>query len=148
VYGNYAISHGDFPVKSLRSFVSVTLLTATAASAFAVEKLDRAMVAVRSSETSVYLGWRLFESDPAGRVFNVYRATAGGEAVKLNDVPMAAGINIVDGTAKLDLPNSWLLARVPEREPRADRLGRYRRILGFWVESRAHKKTGVRIPRC
>jgi hypothetical protein len=84
-------------MKSLRFFVSVALLTATAAPAFAAEKLDRAMVAVRSSETSVDLGWRLFESDPAGRVFNVYRSTAGGEAVKLNDAPMAAGTNFVDG---------------------------------------------------
>ena len=78
-------------MKPLRFFISVALLTATAATAFAAEKLDRAMVALRSGETSVYLGWRLFESDPAGRVFNVYRSTAGGEAVKLNDVPMAAG---------------------------------------------------------
>ena len=99
-------------MKSLRFFVSVALLTATAATAFAAEKLDRAMVALRSGETSVYLGWRLFESDPAGRVFNVYRSTAGGEAVKLNDAPMAAGTNYVDATAKLDLPNAWWITPV------------------------------------
>ncbi|MCX6941045.1 MAG: hypothetical protein NTX09_09965 [Verrucomicrobia bacterium] len=40
-------------MKSLRLFVSVALLTATAVTVFAVEKLDCAMVAVRSSETFV-----------------------------------------------------------------------------------------------
>ena len=48
----------------------------------------------------------------------------------LNDAPMAAGTNFVDVTAKLDLPNAWLLARVPDRSPRADRLSCFRRSPG------------------
>ena len=50
--------------------------------------------------------------------------------MRLNDAPMAAGTNFVDVTAKLGLPNAWLLARVLDREPRADRWGRFRRSQG------------------
>ena len=79
---------------------------------FAAEKFDRAMIALRTSEKSVYLGWRLLADDPAGRVFNVYRSTAGGEAVKLNDAPMSAGTNFTDATAKLDQSNAWWITSV------------------------------------
>ena len=48
--------------------------------------LKRAMVALRTDEKTVYLGWRLLADDPAGRVFNVYRSTAGGAPVRLGDV--------------------------------------------------------------
>ena len=78
----------------------------------AAENLDRGMVALRTSETSVYLGWRFLERDPAGRVFNVYRSTAGGPATKLNEGPMMAGTNFVDDTAKLDHPNAWWITSV------------------------------------
>src|ERR1041385_4207153 len=81
-------------------------------SVFAAENLDRGMIALRTSDTSVYLGWRFLASDPAGRVFNVYRSTAGGEAVKLNDTPMTAGTNFVDSTAKLDQANAWWITSV------------------------------------
>src|SRR5262249_39143392 len=57
-------------------------------------------------------GWRFLARDPAGRVFNVYRSTAGGEAVKLNDAPMTAGTNFVDSTARLDQPNAWWITSV------------------------------------
>src|SRR5438552_1159691 len=78
----------------------------------AVEKFDRGMIALRTGQSSVYLGWRLLADDPASRVFNVYRSTSGGEAVKLNDAPMAAGTNFVDSTAKLDQPNAWWITSV------------------------------------
>ncbi|MBI5768037.1 MAG: silent information regulator protein Sir2 [Verrucomicrobia bacterium] len=94
--------------RPLVSFV----LAATAAASFAAEKFDRAMIALRTSDTSVYLGWRLLADDPAGRVFNVYRSTAGGATVKLNDAPMAAGTNFIDATARLDQPNAWWITTV------------------------------------
>jgi hypothetical protein len=99
-------------MNSPRFVLSLALLAISAAASFAAEKFDRAMIALRTSDTSVYLGWRLFEDDPAGRVFNAYRSTAGGEAVKLNDAPMSAGTNFVDSTAKLDQPNAWWITSV------------------------------------
>ena len=103
-------------MNSIRSFVSGAALTAiilgSATVSFAAEKFDRGMVALRTDEKSVYLGWRLLAEDPASRVFNVYRSTAGGAAVKLNDAPMSAGTNFVDSTAKLDQPNAWWITSV------------------------------------
>ena len=78
----------------------------------AVENLDRGLVAIRTGESSVYLGWRLLASDPATRVFNVYRSTNGGAAVKLNEVPMADGTNFVDASAPLGQPNAWWITAV------------------------------------
>jgi hypothetical protein len=78
----------------------------------AVENLDRGMVAIRTGETSVYLGWRLLASDPATRVFNVYRSTNGGAPVKLNETPMADGTNFVDPSAPLNQANAWWIRAV------------------------------------
>jgi hypothetical protein len=92
--------------------VAAALLAAFATSAHAAEKFDRAMIALRTSEKSVYLGWRLLADDPAGRVFNVYRSTAGGAPVKLNEGPMADGTNFTDATADLTQPNAWWITAV------------------------------------
>jgi rhamnogalacturonan endolyase len=78
----------------------------------AAERLDRGLVAIRTGETSVYLGWRFLAEDPAGRVFNIYRSTAGGAPVKLNDAPLVAGTNFVDTKAPLDQPNAWWIRAV------------------------------------
>ncbi len=97
---------------ALAGVMLVVAIAGGAPAGLAAEKLDRGMLALRTSDTSVYLGWRLLADDPAGRVFNVYRSTAGGEAVKLNDTPMIAGTNFVDTTANLDQPNAWWITGV------------------------------------
>ena len=101
------------PARSLvvLSLLAVVLLS-PAVPARAAEKFDRAMLALRTDEKSVYLSWRLLADDPAGRVFNVYRSTAGGAPMKLNDAPMTAGTNFTDATAALDQPNAWWITSV------------------------------------
>src|SRR5262245_7481024 len=107
-----------YPMKAHHSrvavarFVIVWLSTAVPSGVLAVEKLDRGMVALRTSESSVYLGWWFLDSDPAGRVFNVHRSTAGGAPVKLNETPMMAGTNFVDSGARLEQPNAWWITSV------------------------------------
>jgi rhamnogalacturonan endolyase len=56
-----------------------------------MEKLDRGVVAIRTSPTSVYVGWRLLGNDTEGSSFNVYRG-----ATKINATPILATTNIVD----------------------------------------------------
>lgn len=97
---------------STPSLVRTLCLALAAASGFAAETLDRGMVAIRTSESSVYLGWRLLDSDPAGRVFNVYRSSNGAEAVKLNETPMMAGTNFVDTRAPIDQRHEWRITSV------------------------------------
>ena len=95
--------------RSCAAFLSACLVSCLAPAA---EKMDRGMIALRTGDASVYLGWRLLADDPAGRVFNVYRSTAGGAAVKLNDTPMTAGTNFIDASAKLDQANAWWITSV------------------------------------
>src|SRR3972149_2893210 len=38
-----------------------------------MENLDRGVVAVHSTATDVYVGWRLLGTDPSGIAFNLYR---------------------------------------------------------------------------
>ena len=97
-----------FPAGSRWSLAAWLLVRAVVGA----ESFERSLIALRTGETSVYLGWRLLADDPAGRVFNVYRSTAGGDAVKLNEAPMADGTNFVDTTARLDQSNTWWITAV------------------------------------
>jgi hypothetical protein len=64
-------------------------------------------VAVRSSNTSVLVSWRLLGLDPDGIGFNVYRSTAGGAEVKLNANVLTGGTNFTDSTANLAQANTY-----------------------------------------
>ena len=59
-----------------------------------MEKLDRGVVAIRTSPTTVYIGWRLLGNDTEGVTFNVYRG-----ATKITAKPISATTNIVDETS-------------------------------------------------
>ena len=56
-----------------------------------MEKLDRGVVAIRTSPTTVYIGWRLLGNDTEGVAFNVYRG-----ATKINATPITATTNLID----------------------------------------------------
>ncbi|HEX6427471.1 MAG TPA: hypothetical protein VF008_07280, partial [Niastella sp.] len=56
-----------------------------------MERLNRGVVAVRTSSSQVYVGWRLFGNDAAGIGFNVYRNTT-----LLNATPITGSTNYVD----------------------------------------------------
>lgn len=77
------------------------------AAARPMENLGRGVVAVRSSNTSVLVSWRLLGLDPDGIGFNVYRSTAGGPEVKLNSGVLTGGTNFADSTADLTRSNSY-----------------------------------------
>lgn len=72
-----------------------------------MEKLDRGMVAVRSTSTQAYIGWRLLGDDPAGISFNLYRSANGGTAVKLNPSPLFTTTDYTDSTANLTQSNAY-----------------------------------------
>ncbi len=84
------------------------------------EKLGRGMVAVPMGASRVYLGWRLLKSDPEAIAFNVYRSTAGGGALRLNQEPIRQTTDFVDTNAPLDRENAWWVRPVMngrEQEP-------------------------------
>ncbi len=59
-----------------------------------MEKLDRGIVAVRTSPDSVFISWRLLGTDPEGIGFNLYRGSQ-----RLNKKPLAGATNFIDNTA-------------------------------------------------
>jgi hypothetical protein len=77
-----------------------------------MEKLGRGVVAVRSSNTDVFVSWRLLGLDPDGIGFNLYRATANGSPVKLNNATLTGGTNYLDRTADLAKANTYTVRPV------------------------------------
>lgn len=59
-----------------------------------MEKLNRGVVAVRTSSSQVYVGWRMFGTDPSNIAFNVYRGST-----KVNSTPITNSTNYVDNTS-------------------------------------------------
>ncbi|MCX5415928.1 hypothetical protein [Streptomyces sp. NBC_00059] len=80
---------------------------AVAAAARTMENLDRAVVAVRSSDTDVLVTWRLLGLDPDDIGFNLYRSTGGAASTKLNAQVLTGATNFVDSTADLTKTNSY-----------------------------------------
>jgi rhamnogalacturonan endolyase len=57
----------------------MALLSSAAAVAQPVmENLSRGVIAVRTGETTAYVGWRLLATDPTDVAFNLYRASGTG----------------------------------------------------------------------
>ncbi len=77
-----------------------------------MEYLDRGVVAVRSSTSQAYIGWRLLGLDPSNIAFNLYRSANGGAAVKLNGSPLTQTTDFVDGTANLTQTNAYYVRPV------------------------------------
>lgn len=85
------------------------------------EKLGRGLVALRVSDTAVYLSWRLLKSDPSSVAFNVYRSSAGA-TVRLNRQPITRTTDFLDSTAPQGQEHSWWVCPVVsgrELEPSA-----------------------------
>jgi len=61
-----------------------------------MENLTRGIVAVRTAEDEVYIGWRLFATDPDSIEFNLYRQAGRGLPVRLNAIPLSGATNYVD----------------------------------------------------
>jgi rhamnogalacturonan endolyase len=90
------------------------VLPVTASAQYAVENLGRGVVALRASDTTVYIGWRLLGTDPSGIAFNVYRAAGSAPPAKLNTVPIAETTNLIDATADLTQSNAYTVRPVLE----------------------------------
>ncbi|MBI5382320.1 MAG: glycoside hydrolase family 88 protein [Opitutae bacterium] len=72
-----------------------------------MERLGRGVVAIRQSDSQVWISWRLLGTDPANTSFDVYRATDGGTPTKLNPEPLTGPTHFVDTTANLAKANAY-----------------------------------------
>jgi rhamnogalacturonan endolyase len=83
--------------------------TAAASGSYFVENLGRGLIALRSTDSTVYVGWRLLGSDPSDLEFNLYRTASDGTPQKLNAAPIAATTDFVDSTADPTQVNSYVV---------------------------------------
>lgn len=72
------------------------------------EHIDRGLVALVRSDTSVYIGWRLLADDPDDIAFNIYRKMIGAVApnnyIKINKHPIVNSTNYIDKGSDYDGP--------------------------------------------
>jgi rhamnogalacturonan endolyase len=91
------------------AFATVGLFATGVTAQRQMEKLGRGVVAVRQADGQVYVGWRLFGTDPDTIAFNLYRATDGSKAVRVNSQPITTTTSFVDAKADLAKSNSYLV---------------------------------------
>ncbi len=86
----------------------LALLQAASAQPYTGERLDRGLAGI-PTEQGFYLSWRMLPGDAADLSFDIYRATDGGRAVKLNDKPVTLTSDFLDKDADLSRENRWSL---------------------------------------
>src|SRR4026209_1950814 len=74
-----------------------------------MEKLGRGVVAVVQGDGKIYVGWRLFGTDPDAIAFNIYRITGNEKPVKLNGPPILDATSFVDAKPDLTKPNAYFV---------------------------------------
>jgi Carbohydrate binding module (family 6). len=77
-----------------------------------MESLGRGVVALRTSSSQVYVGWRQLGLDPSGIAYNVYRSANGGSPVKLNSSPITNSTNFVDTSSVASQTNVYTVRPV------------------------------------
>ena len=111
----FAIRHSPFDLQTIRLILLAGALFLSSPVANAqrqMEKLGRGVVAIRTSSTAVYVGWRMLGTDPDDIGFNLYRVPNGGTAVKVNSTLITNSCNYVDSGATLTQSNAWYVVPV------------------------------------
>jgi hypothetical protein len=74
-------------MKRILPFILFIILSSGASSQRIMEYLDRGLVAMRMSNDSVFISWRMLGDDPDDVAFDLYRQTGHNKSVKINSSP-------------------------------------------------------------
>ncbi|MGB4293870.1 MAG: hypothetical protein WBJ37_13440, partial [Bacteroidales bacterium] len=77
-----------------------------------MEHLSRGLIAVRIPGDSVFISWRLPGTEPEDIAFNLYRQSGNGKAIKLNKKPITESTCFTDGTANLNIENTYFVRSI------------------------------------
>jgi rhamnogalacturonan endolyase len=77
-----------------------------------MESLDRGVVAFSQGGGKVYVGWRMFGTDPGTVAFNLYRSTGGAAEVRLNAAPITATTDYTDSGLDLTKSNAYFVKAI------------------------------------
>lgn len=76
---------------------AAVLILCISFTAWAEEKLDRGVTALKTADGRVYVGWRFLADDPGDIAFNVYRIIGEGSSPeRLNNAPLSDRTNFID----------------------------------------------------
>lgn len=76
-----------------------------------MENLGRGVIALRQSQDSVFISWRMLATDPYDIAFNLYRST-GNKISRLNSLPLKQSTCFLDTKADLTLSNAYFVKPV------------------------------------
>lgn len=77
-----------------------------------MEFLNRGVVAVKTSEKSAFISWRLLGNEEPHTSFNIYRQYGDAPHVKLNKAPLDKGTNFVDEQVDFAKEVSYYVAKI------------------------------------
>ena len=83
-----------------------------------MEKLSRGVVAVVQGDGKVFVGWRMFGTDPENIAFNLYRAAGTEKPVRLNAQPIADVTFFIDDKADPKKANAYFVRPVINKKER------------------------------
>ena len=66
-----------------------------------MEHIDRGVIALNAASESVFISWRLLNTDPQNVSFDLYRSTRSGDTIKLNNKSIQGGTWFIDTTASV-----------------------------------------------
>jgi len=98
--------------KSLIIPVLVFLVSLSTMAQRQMEYLDRGVIAIRNSNDSVYIGWRLLGTEPNDIAFNLYRQSGNNKPVLLNKTPIKESTNFEDGRQDFSVDNSYFVKAI------------------------------------
>ncbi|HEX6278641.1 MAG TPA: rhamnogalacturonan lyase, partial [Pyrinomonadaceae bacterium] len=99
-------------IGTIVAIVALGVVAAYAQRPREMERLDRGIVAVRQSDSKVFIGWRMFATDYEKIAFNLYRSTNGSKAEKLNATPIDRVTFFVDERPDITKTNAYSVREV------------------------------------
>ena len=98
--------------KSLIVSVLVFFVSLSTMAQRQMEYLDRGVIAIRNSNDSVYIGWRLLGTEPNDIAFNLYRQSGNNKPTLLNKTPIKESTNFEDGRQDFSVDNSYFVKAI------------------------------------
>ncbi len=81
-----------------------------------MEHLDRGLVAVKTSDNSAFISWRLLATDMYNLPFHLYRQYGEGKKVRLTDQPLTKGTNFEDKQVDLTADVTYTLVSLQNQQ--------------------------------
>lgn len=108
----FIVNYNFLKFRLFVALFSLLIFSAEVVAQRKMEFLDRGLVGIKTSETSVFLSWRLLGTDDYASAFNLYRQYGKQKREKLNAKLLAEGTNFEDNNLKSDQDITYFLTKI------------------------------------